>query len=79
LFETLLCYSVGVLTARIADSAVEAFKTRTRDKLRGVWCPVHRQAPRLKFQGETMREIQVSMSACCEQLARIANKAIGSA
>lgn len=65
-----------MLTAAVPDPAVEAFKTRTRDKLRGLYCPLHRQPPRLRFEGRTLRDIQVSMSACCEQLARIANKAI---
>jgi hypothetical protein len=60
----------------IADPGVEAFKERTRNKMRGVCCPLHHQQPRIRFEGRTLRDIRVSMSACCEQLARIANKAI---
>lgn len=59
-----------------ADPGVEAFKTRTRNKLRGLYCPLHHQPPRISFEGRSLRDIRVSMSACCDQLARIANKAI---
>lgn len=66
---------MSVLTPT-ADTAVEAFKARTREKLRGVVCPLHRQTPKLKFDGLTLRDVRVSMSACCTKLAEIANKAI---
>lgn len=57
---------------------VEAFKERTKSKLRDVVCPVHRQSPRLQFRGTTMRDITISMSGCCNGLLQIANKAIAS-
>ena len=60
----------------VADPNVEAFKARTRNKLRGLYCPMHRQPPKVSFEGRTLRDIQVCLSACCDQLARIANKAI---
>jgi hypothetical protein len=78
LFETLSWYSVGVLSAPAAPSTVEEFKARTRDKLSGVFCPLHHQTPRLKFEGQTLRDIRVSLSACCDRLAQLANKAIAS-
>lgn len=62
--------------ASVIDPAVETFKERTRLKLRGVTCPVHRQVPRLRFEGQQLRDIRVSLSACCDELSRIANKAI---
>ena len=61
-----------------ADPALELFKTRTLDKLRSVRCPVHHQPPRIRFEGATLREIRITMSACCDRLAVIANKAIAS-
>lgn len=69
---------LGVMTAQTAGLTLEEFKERTRDKLRGVVCPVHHQPPRLKFEGRTLREIRLSLSACCDRLAGIANKAIAS-
>jgi hypothetical protein len=68
---------VVVLTAT-TDPAVEEFKTRTLEKLRAVRCPVHRQSPRLRFEGSTLREMRICMSACCDRLSAIANKAIAS-
>jgi hypothetical protein len=59
-----------------AESAVEQFKTRTIDKLRDVRCPVHHQPPRIRFEGSTLRDVRISMSACCARLSHIANQAI---
>lgn len=60
------------------EISVEQFKVRTLDKLRNVRCPVHKQQPRLRFEGETLRDVRVTMTACCDRLMRIANKAIAS-
>jgi hypothetical protein len=59
------------------DSArVEQFKQATKEKLRGVRCPDHRQPPRLHFQGVSLRDITISMSGCCEKLMELANARI---
>ena len=59
------------------DSArVEQFKRSTKEKLRGVRCPDHRQPPRLHFQGASLRDVTVSMSGCCEKLMELANARI---
>jgi hypothetical protein len=55
---------------------VEQFKQSTRDKLRGVRCPVHHQPPRLHFQGVSLRDITISLSGCCEKLMELANARI---
>jgi hypothetical protein len=55
---------------------VERFKQSTRDKLRGLRCPEHRQPPRLHFSGATLREITISMSGCCGRLMELANARI---
>jgi hypothetical protein len=60
------------------ESAVEQFKARTIEKLRSVRCPLHKQLPRLRFEGETLKDVRVSMSACCDRLIQLANKAIAS-
>ncbi len=81
LFETFLCYSVAVLTPAppfAAVNSVEDFKLRTREKLKDVTCPVHRQPPRIRFEGSTLHDVRLSLSSCCERLAVIANKAIAS-
>lgn len=60
------------------ERTVEQFKRYTSEKLRNVRCPVHKQQPRLRFEGETLQDVRVSMSACCDRLIEIANKAIAS-
>jgi hypothetical protein len=55
---------------------VERFKQSTREKLRGVRCPEHHQAPRLHFQGVSLDEITISLSGCCARLMELANAQI---
>lgn len=55
---------------------VDEFKEQTREKLRDVRCPDHKQSPRLKFHGATLRDVTIEMSACCEKLAALANQKI---
>ncbi len=55
---------------------MEAFREHTSRKLRGVLCPDHKQAPRLKFRGDTLRDISIQISACCDKLSTIANDRI---
>jgi hypothetical protein len=55
---------------------VDEFKEQTREKLRDLRCPDHRQPPRLKFHGSTLRDIRIQMSACCDKLAALANEKI---
>jgi hypothetical protein len=55
---------------------VERFKQATGDKLRDVRCPEHRQAPRLRFQGNSLRDISISVSGCCQKLMDLVNQQI---
>jgi 5'-3' exonuclease len=57
---------------------VERFKQSTEDKLRDVRCPEHNQPPRLRFQGNTLRDISISLSGCCAKVMEIANARISS-
>jgi hypothetical protein len=57
----------------------ERFKQWTKEKLRGVRCPEHHRAPRLHFSGCALRDINISMSGCCEQLMELANARIAAA
>jgi hypothetical protein len=59
--------------------AVERFKRWTREKLRGVRCPLHHQRPRLHFSGVSLRDVNISMSGCCARLMEIANARIAGA
>jgi hypothetical protein len=59
-----------------APDRVQEFKQRTERKIRDVRCPDHRQAPRIKFQGATLREVTIQMSGCCAKLIEMANRAI---
>jgi hypothetical protein len=62
----------------VSTDGIEEFKARTLHKLRDVRCPVHRQPPRLRFEGATLRDVRISMSGCCHRLIQMANKAIAS-
>jgi hypothetical protein len=55
---------------------MDDFKQQTGAKLRDVRCPKHRQSPRVKFRGSTLRDVTIQMSGCCETLIEMANKAI---
>jgi hypothetical protein len=55
---------------------VDEFKARTASKLRDLRCPDHDQPPRLKFQGSSLRTINIQMSACCAKLIDLANRRI---
>jgi hypothetical protein len=55
---------------------VERFKQSTREKLRGVRCPKHRQPPRLHFTGTSLHDVTISMSGCCQELMALANARI---
>jgi hypothetical protein len=55
---------------------VDEFKERTASKLRDLRCPDHHQPPRLKFHGESLRTIDIQMSACCPKLIALANRRI---
>jgi hypothetical protein len=56
--------------------SVEEFKEQTARKVQDVRCPDHRQAPRLRFHGASLRDITIQMSACCEKLIALANQKI---
>ena len=56
--------------------SVEEFKKTTARKLETVRCPDHRQPPRLKFSGTTLRDVTIQMSGCCSKLLELANRAI---
>ena len=57
---------------------VERFKQSTKEKLRGLRCPDHHQAPRLHFSGYSLLDITISMSGCCDRLMELANLRIAS-
>lgn len=59
-----------------AGDAVQEFRQRTEEKVRNLRCPRHRQAPRVKFNGSTLRDVTIRMSACCDTLIQMANQAI---
>ncbi len=60
----------------LTAQTLEEFKERTSEKLRGVRCPVHGQPPKLRFQGSSLREVSIQISACCATLMEEANRAI---
>ena len=55
---------------------VDEFKERTASKLRDLLCPDHHQPPRLKFRGESLKSINIQLSACCAKLSDLANRRI---
>jgi hypothetical protein len=56
--------------------SIDEFKQSTARKLEAVRCPDHRQPPRLKFNGTTLRDVTIQMSGCCDKLLELANRAI---
>lgn len=58
------------------SQSIDEFKQNTARKLEAIRCPDHRQPPRLKFQGSTLRDVTIQMSGCCTKLLDLANKAI---
>jgi hypothetical protein len=56
--------------------SVEEFKKNTTRKVEDLRCPEHRQPPKVKFTGTTLRDMNIQMSGCCSQLLELANKAI---
>ena len=56
--------------------SVEEFKQYTARKVEDLRCPRHRQPPKLKFSGTTLRDVTIQMTGCCAQLLDLANKAI---
>ena len=56
--------------------SIDEFKANTARKLETVRCPNHRQPPRLKFSGTTLRDVNIQMSGCCAKLLELANRAI---
>jgi hypothetical protein len=60
----------------IEQARMERFKQSTKEKLRGVRCPQHRQPPRLHFTGASLRDVAISMTGCCAQLMELANARI---
>jgi hypothetical protein len=61
---------------QVLRSPVEEFKERTARKLRDLRCPDHRQGPRLRFHGASLRDISIQMTACCDKLIALANQRI---
>jgi len=55
---------------------VDEFKERTASKVRDLRCPDHHQPPRLRFEGSSLRTINIQMSACCAKLIDMANRRI---
>jgi hypothetical protein len=56
---------------------VEQFKQATEEKLRGLRCPEHHRPPRIRFHGNNLREISISLSGCCPKVMELANARIG--
>ncbi|HLH41598.1 MAG TPA: hypothetical protein VKV74_01335 [Bryobacteraceae bacterium] len=56
--------------------AVRQFKEATLRKVADLRCPRHRQPPCVKFRGSALSNISIQMSACCNQLIEMANRAI---
>jgi hypothetical protein len=59
-----------------SQQRVEEFKQNTARKIGDLRCPDHHQAPRLRFVGVTLRDINIQMSGCCEKLIGLANQRI---
>jgi len=61
---------------RAGPESIDEFKEQTARKVRDVLCPDHRQAPRLRFHGTSLRYVSIQMSGCCSKLIEMANQRI---
>ena len=52
---------------RAAEQSVGPLLTFYKGALAGVTCPVHERKPWLKVQGRTVRDLQVTIEACCKE------------
>jgi hypothetical protein len=75
-FDAKMISMTGATPIRVSERLVGEFKERTLQKMRDVVCPIHRQPPRVKFHGSTIRDVSIRMSACCDTLIAIANQKI---
>lgn len=57
----------GVVDLRAAEQSVGKLLTFYKDALAGVTCPVHERTPWLKVKGRTVRDLLVTVEACCEE------------
>ena len=55
---------------------IEEFKRTTLAKLVDIRCPRHGQGPRVDFEGADLRDVRISIRACCRHLSDLANLAI---
>ena len=60
----------------LTQDQLQEFKEETARKLDGLRCPDHRQPPRLRFHGASLRDVSIQMSGCCEKLIALANQKI---
>ena len=58
---------------------VREFQERTAAKVRDLRCPIHGRAPRIRFRGNSLREVSIQMSGCCDELIGLANRKIAEA
>jgi hypothetical protein len=64
------------LHSTLEQAPVQEFKRATERKLRDVYCPDHRQRPRVKVIGASVRDATLTLTGCCEKLMALANQAI---
>ena len=60
----------------LEQASIHDFKRATEEKLRQVLCPEHRQRPRVRVIGTSIREAKLSVTGCCDKLMALANQAI---
>ncbi len=60
----------------LEQASIHDFRRATEEKLREVLCPEHRQRPRVRVIGTSIRDAKLTMSGCCDRLMALANQAI---
>ena len=66
------------MQSTLEPSSIHDFKRATEQKLRDVCCPEHRQRPRVRVIGTSIRDAKLSVTGCCDKLMALANQAIAS-
>ena len=57
---------------------VREFQQRTLAKVSELKCPIHKESPKVQFNGHDLRDMTITMRGCCNRLLATANKAIAS-
>jgi len=54
------------LGSAVEDAVLAKIKEQMTQKLSGLQCPEHNQAPKLEFEGNSLGDLKIQIRPCCE-------------